>query len=73
MLQNVSGAIAHLKEHQMYPTTKKELVKECNNLSDFSDKDKKWFMDNLPDKTYNSAEDVMTALGWRKEDMTEGM
>ncbi|MBI2593270.1 hypothetical protein HYW44_01340 [Candidatus Daviesbacteria bacterium] len=73
MFKNVSGAISHLKEHQMYPATKDELVKECGNLSDFSDNDKKWFMDNLPEKTYKSAEEVMTALGWRKEDMGEGM
>lgn len=73
MIQNVSGAIAHLKKHQMYPATKEELIKECNDLSDFSDQDKKWFSDNLPDKTYKSAEEVMMALGLGKEDKTAGM
>lgn len=72
MFKNVSGAISHLKEHQMYPATREELLKECDNLSDFSDDDKKWFSDNLPDKTYKSAEEVITAFGWRKEDTAGG-
>lgn len=62
-------AMDHLKTHQSYPATKAELVAECNMLSDFSKEDKKWFEENLPEKTYNSAEDVMIAIGWRKEDM----
>lgn len=72
MFKNVSGAISHLKGHQTYPATKEDLIKECDNLSDFSDDDKKWFGDNLPDKTYKSAEEVMSALGWRKDDIAEG-
>lgn len=62
-LQNVKGAMEHLTEHQTYPATKTELVKQCNELSDFSADDKEWFMKNLPEGTYNSAEDVTGALG----------
>lgn len=61
-LQNVSGAIDHLKNHQKYPATKAELVAECDNLSDFSEEDKKEFASKLPDGTYNSADDVVKAL-----------
>lgn len=64
-MQNMKGAMDHLKTHQKYPATKAELVAECNNLSDFSDADKKDFMEKLPEGTYNSAEDVMKALGWQ--------
>ncbi len=53
----------HLKQHQSYPATKADMVKECNELSDFSAEDKKWFTNNLPEGTYNSAEEVMDALG----------
>lgn len=60
---NKQGTIDHLKKHQMYPATRAELVKECNELSDFSTEDKKWFMDNLPSGTYNSANEVAQALG----------
>ena len=63
-MQNVKGAMDHLRTHQKYPATKADLVKECNNLSDFSDEDKKEFMEKLPEGTYNSANDVVKALGW---------
>jgi len=62
-MENVEGTIKHLKEDQVYPATKADLVAACNELSDFSESDKKSFMENLPDKTYNSAEEVMEALG----------
>ncbi len=65
-------AMDHLKNHHTYPATKQELAEACQNMSEFSEEDKKWFIDNLPEKTYNNAEEVMMALGWRKEDMEEG-
>lgn len=55
-------SVEHLREHQDYPATKDELVTACNNLSDFSVADKKWFSDKLPKGTYKSAGDVMKAL-----------
>ena len=61
-MQNKDGAIDHLKNHQKYPATKEALLAECNNLSDFSEEDKKWFTEKLPEGNYNSAEEVMTAL-----------
>lgn len=57
------GAMDHLKNHQKYPATKAELVAECDNLSDFSEEDKKEFSEKLPEGTYNSAEEVAAALG----------
>ena len=62
-MQNLQGAIGHLKTHQSYPATKVDLVAECDNLSDFSEEDKKEFTDKLPEGTYNSAEEVIKALG----------
>ena len=66
-MQNQAGAIAHLKSHQTYPATKVELVAACNGLSDFSEEDKKSFAEKLPEGTYNSAEDVMKALGMQDQ------
>lgn len=63
-MQNKSGAIDHLKNHQKYPASKADLVAECDNLSDFSEEDKKEFAQGLPSKTYNSADEVVQALGW---------
>ena len=63
-MQNVKGAIDHLRNHQTYPATKADLAAACNSLMDFSEEDKREFQENLPEGTYNSAEDVMEALGW---------
>lgn len=62
-MQNTQGAIDHLKNHQKYPATYDQMVAECNNLSDFSEEDKKEFMEKLPKRTYNSADEVIAALG----------
>lgn len=64
-MQNVKGAMDHLNNHQKFPAKKADLVAECDNLSDFSEADKKEFMEKLPDGTYNSADDVVKALGWQ--------
>lgn len=65
-MEDMDNAIKHLRAHQKYPATREELVRECNNLSDFSQNDKMWFEENLPEGTYNSAEEVISALGWEK-------
>ena len=65
-------AIDNLKTHQSYPATKAELAAECDNLSDFEAEDKEWFMKNLPEGTYNSAGEVMKALGLTEEDSGMG-
>jgi hypothetical protein len=61
---------AKLKEHNKlrneitkvkYPASKAEVVAKVKGIK--AD-DKKWFEETLPDKTYSSSDDVMTALGW---------
>lgn len=61
-MKDMKNAMMHLKQHQTYPATKKQLVEACNKLDDFSMDDKKWFEENLPEGTYKSAEEVMSAL-----------
>ncbi|MBI2019915.1 hypothetical protein HYS94_00635 [Candidatus Daviesbacteria bacterium] len=46
-----------------YPASKAQLVAACNNMSDFSEEDKKEFEAKLPEATYNSADEVVQALG----------
>jgi hypothetical protein len=62
-MKNIQGTKDHLTDHQSYPATKAQLVAECNNLSDFSPEDKMEFEQKLPDRTYNSAQEVTKALG----------
>ena len=61
-MKNKKGAIEHLREHQEYPATKKDLVSACYGLADFSKEDKKWFTKHLAEKSYSSAEEVMKAV-----------
>lgn len=63
-MMNKAGAIDHLKKHQTYPASKAALLAECDSLSDFSEEDKKEFAADLPDGMYNSADEVVVALGW---------
>jgi len=63
-MENVQGAKEHLRSHQNYPASKADLVAACNNLSDFSEEDKREFENSLPEGTYNSADEVVKALGW---------
>ncbi len=44
-----------------YPAAKAAIVAHVKGVK--AD-DKKWFSDTLPDKTYGSADDVFSALGW---------
>lgn len=62
-MQDVQNAIKHLREHATYPSTKAELVAHCNHLTDFSEADKQEFAEKLPEGTYNSADEVIKALG----------
>ncbi|MBI2010184.1 MAG: DUF2795 domain-containing protein [Candidatus Chisholmbacteria bacterium] len=64
-MQNVKGAMAHLNTHQKFPASKADLVAECDGLSDFSEADKKEFMEKLPEGTYDSPADVAKALNWQ--------
>jgi uncharacterized membrane protein YraQ (UPF0718 family) len=61
---------AKLKEHNKlrseimkvkYPAPKADVV---SHIKGVKADDKKWFEETLADKTYNSADEVMTALGW---------
>lgn len=44
-----------------YPAPKSKIVAQVKGIKP---DDKKWFADTLPDKTYESADDVFSALGW---------
>jgi len=53
----------HIQEHMDYPGTKDDLVKRCEDMSDVPAEEKDWFVQSLPDGTYNSADEVLKALG----------
>ena len=58
----LQAVLMHAKKHVTYPATQKDLVQACNNFSDVPSAEKEWFENNLPAKTYNSANEVIDAL-----------
>jgi len=46
--------------HVSYPTTKKELLKACNKMTDVSKSYREWFEKNLPERTYRNPEVIKT-------------
>jgi hypothetical protein len=61
-MQNTKGAIEHIKDHQKYPASKKELIAACDDLSDFSAEDKAYFVTHITRDKYNSADEVLEDL-----------
>ena len=55
--------IEHIRNHTKgYPATARALKEACKDMSEFTDADKRWFSDNLPEGTYDKPEDVIRAL-----------
>jgi len=54
--------MTHVREHTKYPSTKSELIAACGDMSDVPKTDKEWIEQNLPDRTYSTADEVIRAL-----------
>jgi len=54
--------VKHIREHTKYPSSKSELVAACAGMSDVPKVDKEWFEQNLPDRTYSTADEVIREL-----------
>jgi hypothetical protein len=52
----------HFKEHVQYPATRAAVLAACADTPEFSASEKKWLADNLPDRTFASADDIASAL-----------
>lgn len=64
MDQDMETAKKHLREHITYPATAEELKQACNNMEDVPENLRKEFQEKIPEGIYNSAEEVMRAVGW---------
>ena len=53
----------HIKEHVSYPIRKKDFMASCGNLGHVPADTREWVGKSLPDRTYQSAEDVYHTLG----------
>ena len=52
----------HLEGHITWPATKEQIIAACNDSSDIPADVKTDVQSNLPDGTYNSPEEVKSAL-----------
>jgi hypothetical protein len=59
---DTAKAIAHLKEHVKYPANRATVLAACADTPEFTAAEKKWFSDNLPEKNFTSADEVMASL-----------
>jgi hypothetical protein len=54
---------SHIREHLTYPVTKQGVVEACSNMAHVPEDTRRWAVETLPDRTYNSADEVLQALG----------
>jgi hypothetical protein len=59
---DAARARAHLDEHVTYPAARSQVLDACASTKEFSDAEKRWFSDNLPEGQYASAREVVIAL-----------
>jgi hypothetical protein len=52
----------HIKDHVGYPISKKDFMAACENLGHVPAETREWVSKTLPDRTYQSAEDIYHAL-----------
>lgn len=67
MDDKVKMAVDHIKTHVTYPATTEQLMAACENWKDVDPslmEQAKQKMMAQPGKTWASAEEVLTALGW---------
>ena len=59
--------IEHIKSHVEYPLSKADIIAKCNNMemhgTDYVEHDRNWLQENLPDRTYNNSEEVLSTVG----------
>lgn len=62
-IKNRKEMMEHIKNDVDYPASKQDLVSACDGMSDVPEGDKKFFSEKLPDRTFSTPEEVLSALG----------
>ncbi|HCC22867.1 TPA: hypothetical protein DF272_01670 [Candidatus Falkowbacteria bacterium] len=63
-MPNIIAIKRYLREDLRYPAGRQDVVGSCAYAGDLSGEDCEWLKENLPDKLYYSAEDVLKAISW---------
>lgn len=61
-LSSRAEILAHVREHAKYPFMKSELMALCAGMSDVPKAEREWVEQNLPDRTYCTADEVIRSL-----------
>jgi len=61
-MSKLAEELAHLKNHVKYPANRGQVVSACNNMADAPKEDSEWFAKALPEGSYRSADEVVSAL-----------
>jgi hypothetical protein len=59
---NPASARSHLEKHVNYPASRAQILAACAHTKEFSDAEKQWFAESLPEGTYRSARHAAEAL-----------
>lgn len=62
LMATLAEELGHLKHHVTYPANRKQVTEACNNMMDVPSADREWFSKTLPEGTYKSADDVVSAI-----------
>lgn len=55
--------VSHAKDHLSYPATRTQVLEACANTPEFSEAEKQWVADHLPEGEYESADAVVEGVG----------
>jgi hypothetical protein len=59
---DVALAKKHLELHVKYPASRSEILAACADTPEFNQGEKRWLSANLPEGTFQSADQVILAL-----------
>ena len=59
---DLEKARSHLQKHVSYPATRGDILAACAQTPEFTESEKRWFSDSLPEGNYASADDAIRAL-----------
>lgn len=61
-MTNLSTQLTHLKNHVTYPANRQQVLAACNGMMDVDETDRKWVTTHLPEGTFRTADEIMSAL-----------
>jgi hypothetical protein len=59
---DIKKVATHLREHVKYPATRQQILDTCADTPEFTEAEKAWAAQHLPEGSYASADDVLKAL-----------